>query len=457
VPKSLLQGLAFHQKLKRAKSHKDITSLARQIAREVIRQRKQEDVYRNVHLRYAPQSYSVFHPFWSTNCIVKGITLRFALLLSAVWIGSFVGCGRQDEITRYSITVPLGPSDVHPTAAEPVRNMAVDAAPIRMLAAIIPQGKETWFFKLTGPVEAVAKQQEPFTSLIKSVRFTDKTAQPSWDLPESWRQQGGSGMRFATIVIEEGERTLELTVIPLQTMGDLDEYVLGNVNRWRGQLGLTPVAALRPDDNDDASKSVRQFKLSDSTLVTLVNLVGQGSGSDAISAGFDMANHPPIPSQPLGAPAEPPDDDATITYTTPDGWSATEASGMRRAAFEVIDGKQKVEITVITLPQSGGERLANVNRWRNQIQMKDTTAQQLAKDLKKIPMASATGDFVELVGPAEATSRQAILAVLTDVEGSTWFFKLMGEADLAVRERERFLAFVQSVKFPLNVDGSNDE
>ena len=391
------------------------------------------------------------------NCIVKGISLRFVLLFSAVLIGFFVGCGRQDEITRYSITVPLGPSDVQPAATEPVPNAAVDAAPIRMLAAIVPKGKETWFFKMTGPVEELATQQEPFNALIKSVRFVVETAQPSWDLPEGWLQQGATGMRFATIEIEEGERKLELTVIPMQTMGDLDAYLLSNVNRWRGQLGLAPVAVITPDDNDEPESSVRQFKLSDSTLVTLVNLVGRGSGSDAISAGFDMSKHPPIGGQQPGFPAGSTDNDATITYTTPDGWSATEASGMRRAAFEVIDGKQKVEITVISLSQSGGERLANVNRWRNQIQLTDTTAQQLAKDLQKIQMVSATGDYVELMGPADAAPRQAILAVLTDVAGSTWFFKMMGEAELAMRERERFQAFVQSVKFPLNVDGANDE
>jgi hypothetical protein len=383
--------------------------------------------------------------------------LRFALLLSAVWIGSLVGCGRHDEITRYSITVPLGPSDVQPTAAQPVRNVAVDAAPIRMLAAIVPQGKQTWFFKMTGPVEAVAKQQEPFLTLIKSVRFNGEPAQPAWDLPENWRKLGATGMRFATIEIEEGDRKLELTVIPLQTMGELDEYVLGNVNRWRGQLNLAPVSAIATDDDDDPSNSVRQFKLSDSTLVTLVNLLGRGTGSDAISAGFDMAKHPPIAGEQLGAAMGPPVDDGSITYTTPNGWSATPASGMRRAAFEVIDGKQKVEITVISLSQSGGERLANVNRWRNQIQLTDTTAQQLAKDLQKIQMVSATGDYVELVGPAEAAPRQAILAVLTDVAGSTWFIKLMGDAELAMGERERFQAFVRSVKFSPKIVGASDE
>jgi hypothetical protein len=240
-------------------------------------------------------------------------------------------------------------------------------------------------------------------------------------------------------------------------MGDIDQYVLSNVNRWRGQLGLEPVAAIAAEEKEDPASSVRQFELSDSTMVTLVNLVGRGGGSDVISAGFDMGKHPPIGGQQLGTPATPPGDAATIIYTTPEGWTALAAGGMRRAAFEVSDGEQKVEITVINLPQSGGERLANVNRWRNQIQLTDTTAQQLAKDLKTIPLDSATGDYVELFGPAETAPRQAILAVLADFGGSTWFFKLMGDADLAERESERFQAFVQSVKFPQVLGGTRDE
>ncbi len=383
--------------------------------------------------------------------------MRFALLFVAVMIGNIFGCGRQDEITRYSIEVPLGPSDVKLAVADRVPNAESSATPTRMLAAIFPQGEKTWFFKLNGPDEAVAKQEDLFNALIESVRFTDELPQPSWDLPEGWQQQGASGMRFATIEIEDGDQMLEVTVIPLQTMGEIDEYVLSNVNRWRDQLGLAPVAAIKAGDNDDASTSVRQFKGTDSTLVTLVNLVGRGKGSDVLSAGFDMARHPPIAGQPPVAPAGPPDKNPTFTYTTPDGWSVTGASGMRQAAFEVIDGKQKVEITVISLSQSGGERLANVNRWRNQIQLTDTTAQQLAQDLQKIPMGSVTGDYVELVGPADASPRQAILGVLTDVADSTWFFKLMGDAELAERERERFEVFVQSVTFPLNQEGADNE
>ena len=225
---------------------------------------------------------------------MKGITLRFALLFFVTCIMSCVGCGRQDEITVYSIAVSQGPGDIQPAAAAQAPGGTSIAIPNRMLAAIVPQAKQTWFFKMTGPAAEVAKQQESFLALLKSVQFHSETGQPTWELPAGWRQDSATGMRFATIQVDAGERTLELTVIPLETTGDLDEYVLGNVNRWRAQLGLAPVAAIKPDDIGDPSGSLFQFNLGDATVVTLVNLVGQGAGSDAAAPAFDMANHPPV-------------------------------------------------------------------------------------------------------------------------------------------------------------------
>lgn len=41
--------------------------------------------------------------------------------------------------------------------------------PVRMLGAIVPYGGATWFFKLTGPVELVAKEKPAFLEFIQSL------------------------------------------------------------------------------------------------------------------------------------------------------------------------------------------------------------------------------------------------------------------------------------------------
>jgi len=113
-----------------------------------------------------------------------------------------------------------------------------------MLAAIIPRGDEAWFFKLTGPDEPTNSQTDAFEQLIKSVRFSEgSTGEPQWSLPTGWTQKPGSAMRFATLEATVDGQTLECSVSKLpRTEQPWDDYLLANINRWRGQLQLSPIA-----------------------------------------------------------------------------------------------------------------------------------------------------------------------------------------------------------------------
>lgn len=109
-----------------------------------------------------------------------------------------------------------------------------------MLAAIIPHAGQAWFLKVIGPPDQVAVHRAAFEELLKSTGFTD--GKPQWPLPSGWRQEAGSGMRYATFLLGQGDEALELTVIPLpQPAGDEAEYALSNINRWRNQLGQGPI------------------------------------------------------------------------------------------------------------------------------------------------------------------------------------------------------------------------
>jgi hypothetical protein len=121
---------------------------------------------------------------------------------------------------------------------------------------------------------------------------------------------------------------------------------------------------------------------------------------------------------------------------------------MRAAAFEVTDGGQKAEVTAISLPTSGSDLLANVNRWRDQLQLAPTTQAELAESLEKVPIGERTAEYIEIYGAEDAAPRQAIYGVVANAGPVTWFFKLTGSAELAQRERERFKKFVESVRFP---------
>jgi uncharacterized protein YbdZ (MbtH family) len=375
-----------------------------------------------------------------------------------VSLGCCVGCGPDDEIKRYTVVVPQGPQGVLQQGDRPAVTPLSEGTPSRMLGAIVPRGSQTWFFKMTGPAEAVTAQRELFNGLIESLRFTSQTAPPTWDLPEGWKQHGASGMRLATIEINHEGQTLELTVIPLQTRGDPDDYQLANVNRWRGEMGLAPLATLESPAGSDEETGLRQFQLEDTTPVTIVDLAGQGTADHISMRGFDMADHPPIDDLPAGLAGDAGSEEELITFSVPEGWNKLAASGMRRAAFEVVQDQQRLEITVIALARAGGERLPNINRWRGQIGLDDTTEEKLQESLQSVPVLGTTGEYVELWGSGDSDSRQAILAVLVDVANETWFFKLMGPATLAERERQRFREFTASVKLnEQSAGGAGDE
>ena len=57
-----------------------------------------------------------------------------------------------------------------------------------------------------------------------------------WDLPDGWKKEAGQKpMRVATFLVGEDKATVEVVVTQLPSpVGTL----LGNVNRWRGQVGL---------------------------------------------------------------------------------------------------------------------------------------------------------------------------------------------------------------------------
>jgi hypothetical protein len=66
-------------------------------------------------------------------------------------------------------------------------------------------------------------------------------AEPSelltYETPQGWRAGQAGGMRKAAFVVQEGGQQLEVTAIDLAATAGAD--VLGNVNRWRGQVGLS--------------------------------------------------------------------------------------------------------------------------------------------------------------------------------------------------------------------------
>jgi hypothetical protein len=184
---------------------------------------------------------------------------KFIVNVGLVCVCACTGCDQSEEIRHYRAAKPATQAEPAKRAVEPstaerppaeAHQSATNAADQRMLAAIVMHADQAWFFKSLGPTSQLEPQVDTFRLLLKSVRFT--AGKPQWDLPDGWRQKGESGMRYATLEFGPVENPVELTVIPLPIPpGDRAAYVLSNVNRWRQQLNLSPIAATELDQQSE--------------------------------------------------------------------------------------------------------------------------------------------------------------------------------------------------------------
>jgi hypothetical protein len=134
------------------------------------------------------------------------------------------------------------------------------------------------------------------------------------------------------------------------------------------------------------------------------------------------------------------DADWPIEFDAPAEWVAEYDTTYRVAEFTAVyDGLQTVDIAV---RKGGGDRVLNVvNLWRSHVDLPPWSADEMVREIKKIETLGTTGDYVQLVG-----REQTILGVIVDAGGDQWFVELWSDPELAERERNRFEAFVKSLR-----------
>jgi hypothetical protein len=212
--------------------------------------------------------------------------IGLVLLLASLCLLAATGCEKSEHVAHYRVPKPAplepvanpDPQNPHAAGFGTQPGEPAGEPTDRMLGAIVPLGEQFWFFKLTGPKDAVAVKTDAFTALLKSVRFS-AAGKPEWKLPEEWREQPGSAMRYATLVIPGEGKPLEVSVTVLPSTSG----ALANVNRWRGQMRLPPITQEQlPDEST-------QIPLEGGATAMLVNLLGTAAPSNMGRPGFSGA------------------------------------------------------------------------------------------------------------------------------------------------------------------------
>ncbi len=419
---------------------------------------------------------------------------QFATILAALLLFVF-GCGKTEQIQTY--TVPKEPTQT-PVAA--TTNAKPGEPTDRMLAAILPSGQTAWFFKAVGPIAEIDKHEKEINDFFTALTIgTDDRA--TWKLPTGWKEEAGTGpFRLATIVIP-GDKRLEITVNTTPWAGTA-ENLLMNINRWRGQLQLAPIAPAQiPEVSHPAEGSKvpltivdmrGQFQSGGMTPPFAGGAMGSQAGGpsnpkqppnsrlpdghppvDAVTkapplspntSSTDLpAGHPPIDASPSAGPIAPPTVTPLPKFTPAASWKSVPASGMRRAEFAVGDGAEPAKLTMFEFPIDAGPQIAdplvNINRWRGEIGLSPLTQETVAAAIQSIDVDGTPAIYAPMIPdtskPEESKSNEATLAAIMKASNQVWFVKLRGERELVKKHEDEFKSFLKSFKFSPEKEAGN--
>jgi len=142
-------------------------------------------------------------------------------------------------------------------------------------------------------------------------------------------------------------------------------------------------------------------------------------------------------AEPAGPPA--------MRFMAPAGWQSEPAAGMREASFLITGpGGATADVSVVSFPGTGGDDLANINRWRGQLKLPPVSAAELPGQIH--PLAAAAGEFVvaDMSGTGDKGEARILGAWLRRAD-RVWFFKVLGPSELVGGQKDAFTAFLKSV------------
>lgn len=352
--------------------------------------------------------------------------------------------------------------------ALPFRLLPVLALGLLAVAGCRKAPIETYRIPHEGPRKAAADM------MSRPVPGAEGAPDIRWQIPVGWEAQPDqTGMRKGSFVVRDTgghEATIAVTVFPGDVGGDL-----ANINRWLGQIQQPPVteadlprlitgldlpagrfkrvdligAGPEPSDpsHDHRMRTLGAwhaqdgrtwfFKMTgDSTLVA-----AQSGAFDAFIASVAFVGDA-VPGAPAAlntavqsAPAATTGD---LAWSAPAAWQAKDLGTMRKASYTVGG---EADFSVIAFPGDAGGDLANINRWRGQVQLPPLGAAQLAAETESF--AGASGLTFTVVDFAGGGTR--ITGAILPHAGQSYFFKLMGPDAVVAAARPEFLAFLKSV------------
>ncbi len=339
-----------------------------------------------------------------------------------------------------------------------------------------------------GTVYTVPKENSPPSQ--PAAMATPETAPPpaaamslpqlKYQVPEGWQEKPPAEMRVASFTaLGTNGQSADVSVIPLGIVGKDLELV----NMWRSQVQLPttsdPDAVKQAETVAIGADQGRLFNfVSDQPMIgqsrqrILVAMLTRGTmswffkmtGEDTFvtsqkdnfiqflksvsfveSAPVETAAAPAVPATPDG------NQTAGSIWTVPSDWQALPPSQFLLAEYAVTGtGGAKADVNVAELDGTGGGLLANVNRWRHtQLGLDEVDQSGLGKMVSTFDANGRSASLVDLTGTDSKTGQPSrLVGVILPQNGQTWFYKLMGDTNVVAQQKDAFIKFIQSAKYP---------
>lgn len=293
----------------------------------------------------------------------------------------------------------------------------------------------------------------------------------SWDLPEGWEELAPTQFRLINLRAPGG---VECTV---STVGG---GIKSNFDRWCGQMGRAPLSAAefaglatRPlmgaeavvlDITGSFAGMGGAGQVANARMIGIARDLPMGAGqalfikvvgpADAVAAqegaidafvdslGLDGGGGAPSSAAPGSTPPSTGASTSaagTLRWDAPAGWEAQPARTMRLVTY-VPASAPEVQCWISEFGSDTGGLVANVNRWRGEVGLAPVDAAGAAA-LPTVPMLGSDAILVEAEGGGRLLLGVAAISSVRSV-----FVKMTGPTDAVRAERERFLAFCESLR-----------
>lgn len=150
--------------------------------------------------------------------------------------------------------------------------------------------------------------------------------------------------------------------------------------------------------------------------------------------------------------AEDPKKEAKVkppTYQAPKGWEVLDPGDFATARFRLGEGDTAVQMTLTELKGDGGGLVANVNRWRKQVGLKELDEKDAKKAPEPIKVDGLAGHLIDVTGPdVDGKVTQRVVAVMVPHDGRMWFVRIGGPAVDVAEHKKVFDEFVKALRFP---------